>query len=215
MNRDDQTASDKTGNAQPQDAARPSPQPASQQDEKPQVDPAAPQGAQQQGPSMTDFSKLVAQLDQASAEAAEYKERFVRSMADFDNYRRRVTREKEEARKFAAADLVEALLPVIDNMALALQSARAHHPEAAAVLDGVDMIHNQLRSVMKSNGVEEVNPQGQPFDPNLHESIARHPSPDVPDGHVMAVTRTGYTLNGRLIRPASVVISAGPQKQEG
>lgn len=220
MKRDEtQNDPDKAAEGAANEPAPTGAQPASQQDDQPAPPPEGEDAtgdaqAQQQGPSMDDFSKLVAQLDQATAEAADYKDRFVRSVADFDNYRRRMTREKDDIRRAAAGNVVEAILPVVDNLALALESARKHHPEAAAVIDGVDMIYNQLRNVLKSSGVEELNPVGQPFDPNLHESIARQPSPDVPEGNVMVVTRIGYSLYGRLLRPASVVLSAGPRQQE-
>jgi molecular chaperone GrpE len=206
MKRDDTQNQSNSSENPPEGAAQPGAQPAPRQDAHP--------GDPQQEPSHTDFSKLMSQLDQATAEAQDYKDRYLRSVADFDNFRRRATREKEEIRRYAASDLVEGLLPVIDNLALALDSARQHHPEAAAVIEGVEMIQQQLRGVLKSNGVEAIDPQGQPFDPNLHESIARHPSADVAEGNVMAVTRTGYTLNGRLIRPATVVLSAGPAQED-
>lgn len=157
-----------------------------------------------------DVSELYAKLDAVATENAALREMLVRGAADFDNFRKRVIRDKEDARKMANADLVGALIPVLDTMILAQDSARQHHPEAAAVLDGVDMIINQFRNVLREQGVEEINPLGDVFDPNMHESIAHQPSADIEEGKVSFVVRTGYRLNGRLLRPASVILSSGP-----
>ncbi len=156
-------------------------------------------------------SDLYAKLDAVAQENAALREMLVRSAADFDNFRKRVVREKEDARKSANADFAGALIPVLDTMALALDAARKHHPEAAAVLDGIDMIMTQFKGTLKTQGVEELNPLGADFDPNLHESIAQQPSADVPEGKIAIVARTGYTLNGRLLRPATVILSSGPK----
>ncbi|MBN1403362.1 MAG: nucleotide exchange factor GrpE [Opitutales bacterium] len=156
-------------------------------------------------------SDLYAKLDAVAQENAALRDMLVRSAADFDNFRKRVIREKEEARKSANADFAAALIPVLDTMALALDAARKHHPEAAAVLDGIDMIMTQFKGTLKAQGVDELNPVGGDFDPNLHESIAQQPSDDVPEGKVSIVARVGYTLNGKLLRPASVILSSGPK----
>ena len=157
-----------------------------------------------------DASELYAKLDAVATENAALREMLVRGAADFDNFRKRVVRDKEDARKMANADLVAALIPVLDTMILAQDSARQHHPEAAAVLDGVDMIISQFRSVLREQGVEEISPLGEVFDPNMHESIAHQPSADVEEGRISLVARIGYKLNGRLLRPASVILSSGP-----
>lgn len=155
-------------------------------------------------------AEVLARIDAITTENAALRDMLVRSTADFDNFRKRVIREKEEARKTANADLVSALIPVLDTMALAMTSARQHHPEATGVIDGVDMIVNQFKNVLKSSGVEEIVPQpGADFDPNIHESITSQPSDTIEEGKITTVARTGYTLNGRLIRAASVILSSG------
>lgn len=159
-----------------------------------------------------DVSTLLQRLDQVTAEVEEYRNRALRAQADFDNYRKRMTREREETRKFASAGLVESLLPVIDNMALGLNAARQHHPEAQSILEGFEMVLNQLKGVLREHGVEELNPVGKVFDPNFHESVANQPSDEIEEGYVIQVHRIGYALNGRLIRPAVVVISSGSAK---
>jgi len=156
--------------------------------------------------------EILAKIDAIVAENASLRDLLARSIADFDNFRKRSVRERDEARRIANADFVAALVPVLDTMTLAIDAARRHHPEASAIVDGIDMIMSQLKNTLKAQGVEELNPVGTAFDPNLHESIAHQNSDTVPEGSISAVARTGYTLNGRLIRPASVVLSSGKAK---
>jgi molecular chaperone GrpE len=134
-------------------------------------------------------------------------------MADHENFRRRVAREKDELRQFASAGLLQGLLPVLDNLQLGLAAAR-QQTNTKSIVDGVAMILEQFKGVLDRHGLKEVNPAGQKFDPHLHESISHQPSAGVPEGHVLQVVRTGYTLHGRLLRPASVVLSSGPPKKE-
>lgn len=158
-------------------------------------------------------TEILARIDAITTENAALRDMLVRATADFDNFRKRVVREKEEARKVANADFVSALVPVLDTMALATDSARRHHPEASGILDGIDMVLSQFKNVLKTNGVEEIAPTpGSAFDPNLHESIANQPSETVEEGKISIVARTGYALNGRLIRAASVILSSGKAK---
>lgn len=147
------------------------------------------------------------------AEVTELRERLLRQAADFENYRKRAQREREDLRRYATSDVLEQFLPVADNLEFGLASAREHHPEAKAVIDGVAMVQTQLRSVLEANGVEPIEPQGEKFDPNLHESVAHEPHEEIPEGHVSAVHRMGYRLHGRVLRAATVVVSAGPAGQ--
>ena len=159
-----------------------------------------------------DAGALLAQLDAALAEAAKYKDECLRSMADLDNFRRRAARDKEDIRRTAAAALLEDLLPALDNLRLGLQSAMQAHPEAKAVIDGIKLVADQLRSVLQQHGLKEIDPLGQEFDAKFHESVAAQPSASVPEGHVAQVLRPGYLLNDRLLRAASVVLSSGPEQ---
>jgi len=153
---------------------------------------------------------LMAKLDELAKENIVLRDMFARASADFDNYRKRTVREKEESRKSANADFALAMIPVLDALALALEAARRHHPEASAVLDGIDMISTRFKTALKSQGVEENVPQiGADFDTSEHESISHLASDTVPDGKICAVARTGYSINGKLLRPASVIISSG------
>ena len=151
------------------------------------------------------------QLATAKKEAADNYDRYVRSVADLDNHRRRTLREKEELRQFAASKVLEDLLPVIDNLGLGLAAAKAPNADLKTLVGGISMVAEQLKSSLANHGLKEVNPAGQPFDPNLHEAISQQPSADVAEGSVATVVRVGFTLNGRLLRPASVIVSTGPQ----
>lgn len=150
-------------------------------------------------------------LEKAEAEAAEMKSRWLRSVADMENYRKRIGREKQDIIRSAAANVVESLLPVLDNMKLGLQAAE-NHPEAKDVTIGFKMVDDQLKRSLNEQGLEELIPDGEKFDPNLHECIAHQPSDDVEEDKVIQTVRAGYRLNERLIRAANVIVSSGPEK---
>ncbi|ACB74953.1 nucleotide exchange factor GrpE [Opitutus terrae] len=154
-------------------------------------------------------------LAAAKKEAADNYDRYLRAVADLENFRRRTTREKDDLRQFAAARVLEDLLPVMDNLSLALKAAKHPGADAASVASGVEMVLTQLKTGLANHGLKEVDPAGQLFDANFHEAVSAQPSQDVPEGHVQTVVRTGYVLNGRLLRPATVVVSSGAPKQEG
>jgi molecular chaperone GrpE len=153
---------------------------------------------------------LSEQLAAAKKEAAENYDRYVRAVADLDNHRRRTIREKDELRQFATSRVLEDLLPVLDNLGLGLAAAKAPNADLKTLVGGISMVAEQLKTSLANHGLKEVNPAGQPFDPNLHEAISQQPSADIPEGSVATVVRTGFTLNGRLLRPASVIVSTGP-----
>jgi len=153
-------------------------------------------------------------LAAAKKEAADNYERYLRTVADLENFRKRATREKDELRQFATARVLEDLLPVLDNLGLGLAAAKQPGADAKAVVGGVELVLTQLKGTLANHGLKEINPAGQPFDANLHESLSAQPSADVPEGSVLAVIRTGFSLNGRLLRPASVVLSSGAPKSE-
>jgi molecular chaperone GrpE len=153
---------------------------------------------------------LSEQLAAAKKEAADNYDRYVRSVADLENHRRRTLREKEELRQFAASRVLEDMLPVIENLTLGLTAAKAPNADLKTLVDGISMVAEQLKSSLAGHGLKEINPAGQAFDPNLHEALAQQPSADVAEGNVLNVIRVGFTLNGRLLRPASVIVSSGP-----
>lgn len=142
------------------------------------------------------------------AEVAALKDNYLRAVADLDNYRRRVNREKEELRKFATDALLEEFLPALDNLRLGLVAAKAS-PEGGNLVAGFGMVADQIIRVLAEHGLKEVDPLGKPFDPNVAEAAAFQPSDAVPEHHVSAVQRTGFLLHDRLLRPALVVVSSG------
>jgi len=153
--------------------------------------------------------KLVEQLAAAKQEAAANYDRFTRSVADLENFRKRTLREKEELRLFAVSGLMEDVVPILDNLGRSLAAAQ-QQTDSKAIVDGVTMTMEQFKSTLTRHGLKELNPAGQRFDPNFHECISHQPSADFVEEHVMQVVRLGYTLNGRLLRPASVIVSSGP-----
>jgi molecular chaperone GrpE len=172
--------------------------------------PATPVSDQQApAPAVPEPATGGSELALAKAQAAENYDRYVRTMADLDNFRRRTVREKEELRQFAASRVLEDLLPVLDNLSLGLTAAKQPGADLKTLTGGVDMVLQQLKAALASHGLKEISPAGQPFDPHLHEAISHQPSAEVPEEHVLAVVRTGFALNGRLLRPAAVVVSSG------
>jgi molecular chaperone GrpE len=155
---------------------------------------------------------LAAQLAAAKAESAANYDRFLRTAADLENFRRRALREKDELRTAATGRVLEDIFPVLDTLAMAAAAARQPKAELKGVADGVDMVLAQMKSALANHGLKEINPAGQAFDPHQHQAISHQPSADVKEEHVLQVVRVGYSLNGRLLRPASVIISSGPAK---
>ncbi len=153
--------------------------------------------------------KLEEQLATARQEAAANYDRYARSVADLENFRKRVLREKEELRQFAVSGLMEDVIPILDNLGLGLAAAK-QETDAKAIVGGITMTLEQFKGALGRHGLKEVNPIGLRFDPNFHECIAHQPSAEVSEEHVMQVVRQGYILNGRLLRPASVIVSSGP-----
>lgn len=155
-----------------------------------------------------------AQLALARKEALAHHERYLRAVADLENFRKRAVREKEEVRQFGTAAVMEDIIPVLDNLGLGLAAAK-QQAEGKAVADGVALVLEQLKATLSRHGLKEVNPAGAAFDPHLHECIAHQPDSQVPAESVMQVVRLGYSLNGRLLRPASVIVSSGPAQPAG
>lgn len=156
----------------------------------------------------------LSELEKAQNEAKEMKVRYLRAVADLENYRKRITREKQDIIRSAAGCVVESLLPVLDNMKLGLKSAE-NHPEAKEVTSGFKMVDDQLKKSLSEQGLEELLPNGKTFDPNLHECISHQPSSEVAEDHIIETVRAGYRLNERLLRAASVIVSSGQVDKEG
>ncbi len=137
---------------------------------------------------------------------------YLRKLAEFDNFRKRVDREREEIRLAGAEDFIRDLLPVLDNFERALEHA---DDDSGAFHQGVEMIAKQFKDTLERRGVAEVNPEGQPFDPELHEAVQRVEDSDQPPGTVAFVMLKGYTMGDRLIRPAMVGVVVESQGGDG
>jgi len=164
-----------------------------------------------------------AQLAAARAELDALKDQALRSQAEAENVRRRAARDVENAHKFALEKFAADLLPVIDSLEKAVESARQEAesadagPAAAttAIVEGVELSLKLFHDVLEKAGVDRIHPLGEPFDPQLHEAMAMVENPDVEPNSVLDVMQTGYTLNGRLVRAAMVVVSKTPNAGAG
>lgn len=169
---------------------------------KPHDDPSAEAAAEE-------TAEAAASQPDPAAEAEKFRDLAMRTAADFDNYRKRAAREKEDAIRYANSSLLENLLPVVDNFELGLDAARSA-PDAAAILQGLDMVSRQLREFLAGSGLEEIKTEGAEFDPNVMEAVGHEPDDKVAENGVLRQTRRGYKLRDRLLRPASVIVSKGP-----
>ena len=152
-----------------------------------------------------------AQIDDLQLRLEQAKEQALRALADTQNARRRAEKDAESAHKFALDKFCNALLPVVDNLERAQQAAGASEDEAVkSILQGVELTHKSFIDVLNKFNLEQVNPLGEPFDPQFHQAITMLENPDAEPNSVLDVMQTGYTLNGRLIRPAMVVVSKAP-----
>jgi molecular chaperone GrpE len=151
------------------------------------------------------------ELKQRAAKADDHWDRLLRTTADFDNYKKRAAREKNEAIKFAHEALMQKLIPVLDNLDTALAAAQAAQtPSAQSLQTGITMVFQQLKGVLTEAGLEEIDAAGKKFDPNFHEAISQKETDRAPEGQVVEQVRKGYRLRDRLLRPASVVIAKSP-----
>jgi molecular chaperone GrpE len=151
------------------------------------------------------------ELKSRASKADDHWNQLLRTAADFENYKKRATREKQEAIKYANESLLEKLLPIMDSLDMALAAAQnTSEAKPQSLQEGIAMVQQQLKKALAEAGLEEVDAQGKVFDPNWHEAIKQQPSADTPEGHVLHQLRKGYKLNGRLLRAASVIVAAPP-----
>ena len=146
------------------------------------------------------------ELGATKRERDEYLELAQRTRADFDNYRKRVAKEAAEAAKRGKAELAHELVPILDNLERALEAA-ASEQGADALRKGVTLVRDELRAALERAGVEAYDPKGDPFDPAWHEAISTKPAEGEPAGTVVETLDSGYRLDGRVLRPARVVVS--------
>ena len=163
---------------------------------------ASATGVQTASPPQAEDESLQTDLDR-------FRDLALRSQADFENYKKRAAREKEEAIKYANSALLERLIPIVDNFELGLEAARGDGKHSA-IFSGMSMVLKQLMDFLTEHGVQPIDATGQKFDPNLHEAIAHEPSDEVSEGVIIRQTRRGYRMKDRLLRPSSVVVASGP-----
>jgi molecular chaperone GrpE len=159
-------------------------------------------------PDQTEGDDPVAGLQ---ADLDRFRDLAMRSRADFENYKKRAAREKEEAIKYANTSLLEKLVSIVDHFELGLEAARGES-EKSPIYSGMSLVLKQLQDFLAENGLQPIEAVGQKFDPNLHEAIAHEPSAKVPEEVVIRQTRRGYRFKDRLLRPSAVVVSSGPAK---
>lgn len=169
--------------------------------------------ARDEGVKAQDADELKAKLDAALKESADHYERLLRVSAEFENFKKRSAREMAEYQKFANQSLVKDLLPIIDNLELALKSANKTANSAdECLIDGVELTRKEILKVLENYSVQQIEALGKAFDPNFHEAVMREESDDYPENTVVNEMQKGYLMHDRLIRPSMVVVSM-PQKK--
>ncbi len=146
------------------------------------------------------------ELEKARAQSKEMYERYLRSAADLENFKKRVIKETEENRKYANEELVKALIPTVDNLERALAHSEGN-TDVAALVEGIKMVLKQFMDTMAKFGVEQIVALGRPFDPNFHQALMQVKTNESPPNTVVSEVTKGYILNGRLVRPAMVGVS--------
>jgi molecular chaperone GrpE len=154
-----------------------------------------------------------AELDAAVAQAAELKDRLLRGQAEWENSRKRILREKDDAVRYAGEALLEKLLPVLDNFEMGMKAAETA-TDAKSIAQGLEMVLKQFQQVLKDAGVETIDAVGHKFDPHRHDALGEHESEEHPEGHVVTQLRKGYKLKDRLLRAASVFVAKPPEGKQ-
>jgi molecular chaperone GrpE len=169
--------------------------------ELPPADPG--DGFAEKGPAQDATLPKETELQRLRSECDGLLDRLARLQAEFDNYRKRAARENADFREYAVADATRSLLPVIDNLSLALKNCGS----ADEFKRGVELIHKQLQDLLQKLNVQRIPAKGEPFDPRLHEAIEMVESNEVPDNHVLEELAAGYRIKDRLLRPAMVRVA--------
>jgi len=178
--------------------------------------PAAPQSAgpppQGETPATTSPTPLtpeqIQSLQDRAAKADEHWDRLLRTTADFENFKKRAARERQDGINYANETLLQKLIPILDSLDLAEATTQNPQADSAQSLQaGIAMTAQQLKRVLIGTGLEEIDARGKPFDPRVHEAVSQQENAEVPEGTVVQQLRKGYQLRGRLLRPAAVVIA--------
>ena len=169
----------------------------------------SPQGTSPRNGGGTPASAAESELEKAKADCAAYLDRAARIQAELENYRKRSAREQQEFKEYAVADAIKALLPILDSLDRALKTNAASLDDFRS---GIELIDKQFHDALAKLGVEPVEAEGQPFDPNLHQAIQMVDTEEVEDNHVIDELQRGYKLKDRLLRPAMVRVARNPNR---
>jgi molecular chaperone GrpE len=151
-----------------------------------------------------ELEALKKKLEEAGVKAAENLDGWQRAVAEFQNFRKRVERDNENLYAGMKGDILRKILPALDDLERALQNRPT---ESGAWVNGIELIQKKLATLLEAEGLQRIEAEGQPFDPNFHEAISHEPSENVESGHVISVTQNGYMLGERVIRPATVRVA--------
>jgi molecular chaperone GrpE len=151
----------------------------------------------------TEIESLKKDLAEAESKASEYKDSWLRSQAEFQNFRKRLDRDNETMYNSMKGDIIKKVLPVLDDLERALEN----RPTEDAWANGIELVVHKFESILESEGVKKIEALGKEFDPNFHEAISHEPTDGAQSGHVIGVVRNGYMLGERVIRPALVRVA--------
>ena len=163
------------------------------------------------GNNKKEIEALKKKLEEKENEAVANYDKFLRAVAEFDNYKKRVLRDKADTVKYANEEIIKDILPFMDSLDRALEQETG---DVQAFREGIALIQEQLLRCLKKHGVERIDAAGQDFDPNFHEALMRMESDQHEDNKVISEMEKGYLLNGRLVRPARVCVCKKTKKQE-
>lgn len=152
--------------------------------------------------------KYLQKIEQLEKEKEELNNKYLRTQADLQNFRARVSREKEQILTFQSQRVIESLLPVMDNFERALTAGKSENSTLESMVEGIEMVFRQIEGVFEQEGVQVIPATGQPFDPNVHQAVMQEESDEYESGIVMEEFQKGYQLKGRVIRPSMVKVSS-------
>ena len=161
------------------------------------------------------IKELEAKLEAKEKEAVETYDRLLRASAEFDNYKKRSSREMEEFRKFANQSLIKEMLSVVDNLELAMNSTNGNKAIDKDLLQGLEMTHKEILKVFEKFNVKPIDAKGQPFDPTFHEAVMQEETNDSPKNTVINELQRGYMIHDRLLRPSMVVVAKPKESNDG
>ena len=182
---------------------------ASQEDKADEAAPVAQDAAADDAAAAAEGDGAADGIDAKEKELKETYDRLLRTTAEFENYKKRMAREMDEFRKYANQSLLREMLSIVDHIELALQAAGAAGSEKT-IADGLGLTLKELTRILEKFNVTAVESTGRPFNPEVHEAILREPSESLPENSVVREMQKGYMINGRLLRPALVVVAAPP-----